>query len=128
MKSYDDLQRFKEKTQTNHIEFKDMSEQAINSDSTNWAIIKQLLNEGAGSVLDNRQRIDLAAPQPIDSAAFSPRQRKCLRWRHIYRSTLMLRPRQWLTIRSAPRCSTVFPPRCRRLKSQQRSPSLRRHR
>ena len=72
MKSYDDLQRFKEKTQTNHIEFKDMSEQAINSDSTNWAIIKQLLNEGAGSVLDNRQRIDLAAPQPIDSAAFSP--------------------------------------------------------
>lgn len=49
-----------------------MSEQAINSDSTNWAIIKQLLNEGAGSVLDNRQRIDLAAPQPIDSAAFSP--------------------------------------------------------
>jgi len=72
MKSYDDLQRFKEKTQTNHIEFKDMSEQAINSDSTNWAIIKQLLNEGAGSVLDNRQRIDLASPQPIDSAAFSP--------------------------------------------------------
>ncbi|WP_455815090.1 cellulose biosynthesis protein BcsO [Pseudomonas graminis] len=72
MKSYDDLQRFKEKTQTNHIEFKDMSEQALNSDTTNWAVIKQLLNEGAGSVLDNSQRIDRAAPQPVDPAAFTP--------------------------------------------------------
>lgn len=72
MKSYDDLQRFKEKTQTNHIEFKDMSEQALNSDTTNWAVIKQLLNEGAGSVLDNSQRIDRAALQPVDPAAFTP--------------------------------------------------------
>lgn len=72
MKSYDDLQRFKEKTQTNHIEFKDMSEQTLNSDTTNWAVIKQLLNEGAGSVLDNSQRIDRAVPQPIGPAAFTP--------------------------------------------------------
>lgn len=72
MKSYDDLQRFKEKTQTNHIEFKDMSEQALDSTTTNWAVIKQLLNEGAGSVLDNSQRIDRAAPQPVDPAAFTP--------------------------------------------------------
>jgi hypothetical protein len=72
MNSYDDLQRFKEKTQTNHIEFKDMSEQAINSDTTNWAVIKQLLNEGAGSVLDSVQRVDRAAPQPVDPAAFEP--------------------------------------------------------
>ena len=71
MKSYDDLQRFKEKTQTNHIEFKDMSEQTLNSTTTNWAIIKQLLNEGAGSVLDNSQRIDRAVPQPIDFADFT---------------------------------------------------------
>ncbi|WP_456310582.1 cellulose biosynthesis protein BcsO [Serratia proteamaculans] len=72
MKSYDDLQRFKEKTQTNHIEFKDMSEQTLNSTTTNWAIIKQLLNEGAGSVLDNSQRIDRAVPQPVGPAAFTP--------------------------------------------------------
>ncbi|WP_421507566.1 cellulose biosynthesis protein BcsO [Erwinia rhapontici] len=71
MNSYDDLQRFKEKTQTNHIEFKDMSEQTLNSTTTNWAIIKQLLNEGAGSVLDNSQRIDRAVPQPVDFAAFT---------------------------------------------------------
>lgn len=72
MKSYDDLQRFKEKTQTNHIEFKGMSEQSFNSDTTNWAVIRQLLNEGAGSILDNSQRIDRAAPQPVDPAAFTP--------------------------------------------------------
>jgi hypothetical protein len=65
MKSYDDLQRFKEKTQTNHIEFKDMSEQTKNSDSANWAIIKQLMNDGAESALGNGQRIDVPAPQPI---------------------------------------------------------------
>lgn len=70
MKSYDDLQRFKEKTQTNHIEFKDMSEQTKNSDNTNWAIIKQLMNDDAESVLGNGQRIDVAAPQPIDEDTF----------------------------------------------------------
>ncbi|MBD8163968.1 cellulose biosynthesis protein BcsO [Erwinia persicina] len=72
MNSYDDLQRFKEKTQTNHIEFKDMSEQVLSADTTNWALIKQLLNDGAGSVLDKSQRIDRAAPQPADPAAFTP--------------------------------------------------------
>lgn len=71
MKSYDDLQRFKEKTQTNHIEFKDMSEQVLNSDTTHWAVIKQLLNDGAGSVLDNGQLIARVVPQPIKPAAFT---------------------------------------------------------
>ena len=71
MKSYDDLQRFKEKTQTNHIEFKDMSEQTKNSDSANWAIIKQLMNEGAGSALGNGQLTDIAAPQPITHETFT---------------------------------------------------------
>ena len=72
MKSYDDLQRFKEKTQTNHIEFKDMSEQELNADTTNWAVIKQLLNDDTGSVLGNGQRVDRAAPQPVGPAAFIP--------------------------------------------------------
>lgn len=69
MKSYDDLQRFKEKTQTNHIEFKDMSEQTRNADNTNWAIIRQLMNEE--SALGNGQRIDIAAPQPVAADLFS---------------------------------------------------------
>jgi len=72
MKSYDDLQRFKEKTQTNHIEFKDMSDQMRHADSPNWAIIRQLMNAGAESALGNGQRIDVAAPQPADARAFSP--------------------------------------------------------
>ncbi|KGT95077.1 hypothetical protein NG99_05430 [Erwinia typographi] len=70
MKSYDDLQRFKEKTQTNHIDFKDMSEQTKNSDSANWAIIKQLMNEGAETGLGNGQSIDVPAPQPIAEDTF----------------------------------------------------------
>ena len=72
MKSYDDLQRFKEKTQTTHIEFKDMSEQARNSDNTNWAIIKQLVSDGADTVLDNSQRINVITPQLADPSAFIP--------------------------------------------------------
>ncbi|MDW8845103.1 cellulose biosynthesis protein BcsO [Erwinia sp. MMLR14_017] len=71
MKSYDDLQRFKEKTQTNHIEFKDMSEQTKNSDGANWAIIKQLMNEGAEAALGNGQLTDIAAPQPITNDTFT---------------------------------------------------------
>ncbi|WP_428944734.1 cellulose biosynthesis protein BcsO [Pantoea sp. FN060301] len=70
MKSYDDLQRFKEKTHTNHIEFKDMSGQTKNSDSTGWAIIQQLSDEGTGSGLGNGQRVDVTAPQPIKEDIF----------------------------------------------------------
>lgn len=69
MKSYDDLQRFKEKTQTNHIEFKDMSEQTRNADNTDWAIIRQLMSDE--SSLGNGQRIDVAAPQPVAADLFS---------------------------------------------------------
>lgn len=71
MKSYDDLQRFKEKTQTNHIEFKDMSEQTRNSDSANWAIINQLMDEGAESALGNGQSVHVAAPQRVTDELFS---------------------------------------------------------
>lgn len=72
MKSYDDLQRFKEKTQTNNIKFKDMSEQTLESGSTNWAIIKQLLNDNKNdSALERGQSIDLIQPQPIEQGEFS---------------------------------------------------------
>ncbi|MCU5773842.1 cellulose biosynthesis protein BcsO [Erwiniaceae bacterium BAC15a-03b] len=72
MKSYDDLQRFKEKTQTNNIKFKDMSEQTLESDTTNWAIIKQLLNDNnSSSALDRGQSIDVIQPQPVAKDQFS---------------------------------------------------------
>ncbi len=71
MKSYDDLQRFKEKTHTQDIHFKDMSEQTLASDNTHWAIIKQLLqNETGDSVLDRGQSVDRVTPQPIQKDAF----------------------------------------------------------
>lgn len=72
MKSYDDLQRFKEKTQTNNIKFKDMSEQTLESDTTNWAIIKQLLNDNkADSALERGQSIEVVQPQPIEKDQFA---------------------------------------------------------
>ncbi len=71
MKSYDDLQRFKEKTHTNHIEFKDMSEQTMNSDGANWAIIKQLMTDSTTPTLGNGQSINVAVPQPVADNTFS---------------------------------------------------------
>ncbi|WP_168404622.1 cellulose biosynthesis protein BcsO [Erwinia amylovora] len=69
MKSYDDLQRFKEKTQTKKIDFKDMSEHFFNAKSSPWPLIKQLADEGAESVLHNIPLID--APQAVGPAAFT---------------------------------------------------------
>ncbi len=71
MKSYDDLQRFKEKTQTNHIEFRDMSDQTRSSDGANWAIIRQLMDEDAEATLGNGQSVQVSAPQPVAVDTFS---------------------------------------------------------
>lgn len=72
MKTYDDLQRFKEKTQTQGINFKDMSGQSLDSDQPRWAIIRQLTDDKNGDdVLAAGQRIDLAQPQPVKNGAFS---------------------------------------------------------
>ncbi|QKJ85122.1 cellulose biosynthesis protein BcsO [Paramixta manurensis] len=72
MKSYDDLQRFKDKTQTQGIDFKDMSEQTLESDTTHWAIIKQLLQDGTSeNVLERSQPIDQSLPQPIAEDLFA---------------------------------------------------------
>lgn len=39
MKNYDDLQRFKDKTRTGDIHFKDLSAQNKQASSSSWAII-----------------------------------------------------------------------------------------
>lgn len=50
MKNYDDLQRFKEKTQTLGIAFKDMSGQLQEpAENSQWALIRQLANEDAST-------------------------------------------------------------------------------
>lgn len=71
MKNYDDLQRFKDKTRTGAIEFKDMSAQNKQSDTSNWAIIKQLMNtEDDGSVLSHAGSIAVPAPQAAKADEF----------------------------------------------------------
>ena len=69
MKNYDDLQRFKEKTQTLDIDFKDMSGQAQDVGHSQWAIMRQLASDDAPE-LGRGQRIDLPQPQPIRGDEF----------------------------------------------------------
>lgn len=72
MKNYDDLQRFKEKTQTLDIAFKDMSGQTQEAaEQSKWALIRQLANDEHQHALGGGQRIDLPQPQPVRSDAFS---------------------------------------------------------
>lgn len=70
MKNYDDLQRFKEKTQTLDIAFKDMSGQSQEADQSQWALLRQLATEQEPE-LGSGQRIDLPQPQPIRGDEFS---------------------------------------------------------
>ena len=71
MKNYDDLQRFKDKTHTGAIAFKDMSAQNRQSDTSNWAIIKQLMNtEDEDSVLSNAGSISVPVPQAVKADEF----------------------------------------------------------
>ncbi|MEZ3501100.1 cellulose biosynthesis protein BcsO [Pantoea sp. KPR_PJ] len=73
MKSYDDLQRFKEKTQTLDIAFKDMSGQLQESaGNSQWALIRQLANDDASTPFSGSQRIDLPQPQPLRGDEFQP--------------------------------------------------------
>jgi hypothetical protein len=79
MKNYDDLQRFKDKTRTGAIEFKEMSAQNQHSDTSNWAIIKQLMNtEDDGSVLSQAGSILVPAPQAVKADEFDTRHFKPL--------------------------------------------------
>ena len=70
MKNYDDLQRFKEKTKTLDIAFKDMSGQSQEADHSQWAIIRQLGTDNEPE-LGSGQRIDLPQPQPIRGDEFT---------------------------------------------------------
>ncbi|MBA0036589.1 cellulose biosynthesis protein BcsO [Pantoea sp. BIGb0393] len=70
MKNYDDLQRFKEKTQTLDIAFKDMSGQSQEADQSQWALLRQLATDQEPE-LGSGQRIDMPQPQPISGDEFS---------------------------------------------------------
>jgi hypothetical protein len=71
MKNYDDLQRFKDKTRTGSIDFKDMSAQNQQLSDSNWTIIKQLMHtEGDDSVLSHAESISVPAPQAVKADEF----------------------------------------------------------
>jgi len=70
--NYDDLQRFKEKTQTLDIDFKDMSGQAQEAaEHSKWALIRQLAKEEQPTPFGSGQRIDLPQPQPLRGDEFT---------------------------------------------------------
>lgn len=48
MRSYDDLKHFKDKTQSEDINFKEMSGQSLHDEGSRWAIVKQVINEDKG--------------------------------------------------------------------------------
>jgi hypothetical protein len=70
MKNYDDLQRFKEKTQTLDIAFKDMSGQSQEADHSQWALLRQLTTDQEPD-LGSGQRIDMLQPHLISGDEFS---------------------------------------------------------
>jgi hypothetical protein len=72
MKSYDDLQRFKDKTRTGGIDFKDMSAQNQPLEASNWAIIKQLSREGGDDdpLLSQAGSIAVPVPQAVKADEF----------------------------------------------------------
>lgn len=72
MKNYDDLQRFKEKTRTLDIAFKDMSGQTQEAaEQSKWPLIRQLAKVAQPTPFDGSQRIDLPQPQPVRGNEFN---------------------------------------------------------
>jgi len=70
MKNYDDLQRFKDKTRTGAIDFKDMSAKTQQLNTSSWAIIKQLSGNSDDSVLAQAGSVAVPVPQAVKPGAF----------------------------------------------------------
>ncbi|MBI0487580.1 cellulose biosynthesis protein BcsO [Dickeya dianthicola] len=72
MKSYDDMQRFKDKAQIKDINFRDMSGQVLQSETVVWPIMKQLLrNQTGDDTLSGAQPVSIAQPVPASQHALS---------------------------------------------------------
>lgn len=110
MKNYDDLQRFKEKTQTLDIDFKDMSGQAQSADHHQWAILRQLSTDDAPE-LGQGQRIDLPQPQPAGPEAFvAPAIPAAPRAPAEHRTSVLSQTASAPASEAAPGTSGLFPP------------------
>lgn len=71
MNHYDDLQRFKDKTRTQHLDFKDLSSQNQGSEQGNWAIINQLSPATEESTLAMGGHVSAAIPQAVNPEIFA---------------------------------------------------------
>lgn len=71
MNHYDDLQRFKDKTRSQALDFKDFSAQGHAQEQGNWAIINQLLPATEVNSLAVGGHVSLSAPQPVTEETFA---------------------------------------------------------
>ncbi|HKS35357.1 MAG TPA: cellulose biosynthesis protein BcsO [Enterobacteriaceae bacterium] len=70
MHHYDDLQRFKDKTRTSTLTFRDLSSQNRNREQGNWSIVNQLA-AGPGTVsLAKGGNVTQPIPQTVDPQTF----------------------------------------------------------
>ncbi len=65
MKNYDDLQRFKDKTRTGDINFKDLSAQNKQASNSGWAIINQLAGVDSDAALTKAGSVAVPVPQAM---------------------------------------------------------------
>jgi len=65
MKNYDDLQRFKDKTRTGDINFKDLSAQNKQASNSGWAIINQLAGVDSDAALAKAGSVAVPVPQAM---------------------------------------------------------------
>jgi hypothetical protein len=75
MNHYDDLQRFKDKTRTQNLEFKDLSAQTTAHERGDWAILEQLSpSTDEVSSLGVGGSVSQVVPQPVSADAFVPHE------------------------------------------------------
>ncbi|SNY66329.1 cellulose biosynthesis protein BcsO [Enterobacter sp. CC120223-11] len=73
MNHYDDLQRFKDKTRTQSLEFKDLSAQSASRERGDWAILDQLSPQTEKeTTLAVGGSVTQVVPQPVSADAFVP--------------------------------------------------------
>ncbi len=65
MKNYDDLQRFKDKTRTGDINFKNLSAQNKQASNSGWAIINQLAGVDSDAALAKAGSVAVPVPQAM---------------------------------------------------------------
>lgn len=75
MNQYDDLQRFKEKTRTQNLDFKDLSAQTTARERGDWSILDQLSpSTDQDTSLAIGGSVSQVVPQPVSADAFVPKE------------------------------------------------------